>query len=246
MKGFARRLWAFTLVLVMLVGLLPVVQFTADAATVEYRYSDDENQYIYNWGTREVEATFLSPNAEAFYTNNSTSYDALAALTGDEMYDALQALMTENHETITDYDDTKTLFQYTDCQGSALLDNSISSFYAGSSVGPAWDGAWNREHTWPQSKSPDDSRKDDIIMLRPADASVNSGRGNKAYGTITNTSFYNPNSESNGTYDLRGDVSRIALYVYVRWGSTNLFGAEGVIESQELLLQWMAEDPVDT
>lgn len=253
MKGFARRLWAFTLVLVMLVGLLPVVQFTADAATVEYRYSDDENQYIYNWGTREVEATFLSPNAEAFYTGEYT-YEALSALDGaavfedipsSALYTALQTLMTSKHTWTNNYDnESKPLFQYTDCQGSALLDDSISTFYIGSSVGPTWDGTWNREHTWPQSKGLEGRDEDDIMMLRPADSSVNSSRSNNAYGT--STGFYDPNSKSNGAYDLHGDVARIALYVYVRWGNTNLFGVNGVIESQDLLLQWMAEDPVDT
>ena len=198
MKGFARRLWAFTLVLVMLVGLLPVVQFTADAATVEYRYSDDENQYIYNWGTREVEATFLSPNAEAFYTNNSTSYDALAALQGDALYTALQTLMTDNHEYVTSYDATRDLFQYTDCQENGLLDNTISSFYSGAAIGPAWDSGttWNREHTWPKSKT--DTPKvtgttvgecADLMSLRPTAASENSDRDNTAYGESED--FYN-------------------------------------------------------
>lgn len=246
MKGFTKRFWAFLMALVLLVGLMPVVQLTADAATVDYRYSDDENQYIYNWGTREVEATFLSQNAEAFYTNNSTSYDALASLSGSELYTTLQTLMTDNHGTITSYNDTRTLFQYTDCQGSALLDNTISSFYSGTAIGPAWDSGttWNREHTWPDSKGLEGSDEDDIMMLRPTASSENTQRNNTAYGE--SSGFYNPNGESNGAYDLRGDVARIALYVHVRWGNTNLFGEAGVIESQDVLLNWMAEDPVDT
>jgi hypothetical protein len=42
-------------------------------------------------------------------------------------------------------------------------------------------------------------------------------------------------------------VARIALYIYVRWGNTEQFlGGDGVIESLDVLLHWMEEDPVDT
>ena len=211
--------------------------------------------YTYNWGTRGATATVLSAAAEKFYADNDTSYDALAALSGaadvndvpsSELYKALQKLMKDNHSYINNYDASRDKFQYTDCQNGG---GKISSFYSGAEIGPAWDkgSTWNREHTWPDSKGLAGSDEDDIMMLRPTATatSENGSRGNKAYGE--SSGYYNPNSVSNGTYDLRGDVARIMLYVYVRWGNTGkMWGTSGVMESKDVLLKWMEEDPVDT
>ena len=151
--------------------------------------------------------------------------------------------MASAHTHITDYGETRPLYQYTDCEKSG---GAISAFYSGKAVGPAWDGGqtWNREHTWPNSKGMNGDDENDIMMLRPASSSVNSSRGNKAYGQ--SSGYYNPNQASNGALDLRGDVARIFLYVYVRWGNINsAWGSGGVMESVEVLLAWMEADPVD-
>ena len=67
-------------------------------------------------------------------------------------------------------------------------------------------------------------------MLRPTATSENSSRSNTAYGE--SGSYYDPNDESSGTYNLRGDCARIVLYVYVRWGNTSyMWGTSGVMES---------------
>jgi len=251
MKRNFNRIASAVLVLVLCFSLLPALTLQADAATVNYVY---KGKYIYNWGTRGTTATFLSPNAEAFYRDNNTSYDALAALSGSTntnsvpssaLYSALKNLMAKNHTHITSYNETKDLYQYTDCQGSGLSSKKISSFYSGIAIGPSWDGGWNREHTWPNSKGLGGSDENDIMMLRPTSTSENSGRGNTAYGE--SSGYYNPNKESGGKYNLHGDVARIMLYTYVRWGSTSrMWGTNGVMESKEVLLKWMAEDPVDT
>ena len=216
--------------------------------------------YVYNWGERGVTATYLSDYAENFYANNNTSYAELSSLMGSStesgvpssaLYKELRDLMKDNHDYVTTYDATKNLFKYTDCQNGG---GKISSFYSGTGIGPSWDGAWNREHTWPNSKGDKaGSGENDLMMLRPTSTSENSSRGNKAYGQ--SSGYYNPNSESNGKYDLRGDVARIVLYVYVRWECTNtgsgynpngIFGTDGVIESKRVLLDWIEADPVDT
>ncbi len=248
-----KRSLALLLALVLCIGLLPATQIVADAADFEYVY-DSTGKYIYNWGTRGETATSLSPNAEAFYT--STSYDALSQKTGgtgtsdapsSALYAALQSLMKSAQHYETSYKATTDLFQYTDCQNSGNP-ATISSFYSGKAIGPTWDSGatWNREHTWPNSKGDASGNgENDIMMLRPTASTENSSRGNKAYGE--SGTFYHPNSESDNAYDLRGDVSRILLYVYVRWGNTvSMWGSEGVIESLDILLKWMQEDPVDT
>ena len=250
MSELVKRGVALVLALVICVGLLPSLTIVGDAAN-----------YIYNWGERGKLATAPSEYADSFYTGNYT-YDILSGLSGgtsesnvpsSALYKALHTLMESKHSYQTSYDATRDKFQYTDCQNGG---GKISSFYSGKLVGPSWDGGstWNREHTWPNSKGDASGNgENDIMMLRPASVSENSSRGNKAYGT--SGSFYDPNNESGGTYNLHGDVARIVLYVYVRWECTNtgskynpngIFGADGIIESLDVLLAWMEEDPVDT
>ena len=255
MSKFLKRALAQVLVLCSVVSFaawLPGLDFAADAAEVSYNY---DGKYIYNWGTRGEVATFLSPNAEKFYDKNGT-FEELSSYSGGTstsnvpssgLFNALQDLMTNAHSYKTSYDATKALYKYTDCQGGG---GKISSFYSGKEIGPSWDGGWNREHTWPNSKGLGGSDEDDIMMLRPTSTSENSSRGNTAYGE--SGGYYHPNSESGGKYDLRGDVARIFLYVYVRWGNVNgngsysTWGTRGVMESVEVMLDWMEADPVDT
>ena len=262
MEKVFKRSVALMAVLLICLSLLPCITIETRAATVDYVYS---GKYIYNWGVREEVATFLSPNAIQFYKDNNTSLEKLMANAGSStissvptsaLYKALKNLMVSNHSKVTSYNDTRPLFQYTDCQNSGETSKKISSFYSGREIGPSWDSGktWNREHVWPNSKGDlAGNGENDIMMLRPTSVSENSSRGNKAYGTTS--SYYNPNSEAGGKYDLRGDVSRVILYQYVRWGCINtgskynskdIFGTNGVIESLDVLLTWMEEDPVDT
>ncbi len=248
MKQLCKRSLAAILLLVMLVGYFSGITIRANAAG-----------YTYNWGTREDVADqtdFARSTAEEWYAKYNTSYAELSQYAGSSnnssvpssaLYQKLRSLMRGAVTDTTSYEDIKTLCKYTDCQNGG---GKISSFYSGTSIGPSWDGSWNREHTWPNSKGDaNGSGENDIFMLRPTSYAENSSRGNKAYGE--SSSFYNPNSESGGTYDLRGDVARIILFVYVRWqdytsSSAVLYGTSGVIESRAVLLKWMEEDPVDT
>ena len=251
MKRNCNRILSLLLMLTLMLGLLSGVAAPAEAATMDYVYN---GKNIYNWGHRGTTATFLSPNAEKFYKKNNITYDALSVLSGSsstgsvsssDLYKALQNLMKKNHSHITDYGETRYLYQYTDCEDSGKVTKAISSFYSGMAIGPAWDSGstWNREHTWPNSKGSGDG-ENDIMMLRPTSSSENGARGNKAYGE--SGGYYNPNSESRGQYDLRGDVARIMLYQHVRWSQSSMWGSGGVMESLDVLLKWMEEDPVDT
>lgn len=253
MKRVTRKPVALLLSFVMVASLFFGISTPAQAANVNYV---KEGTYVYNWGERGETATFLSPMAVAFYQKNNTSYGELAALAGSSntssvsssaLYQELKDLMVSNHKKITNYQETRPMYQYTDCQNSGTDNDKISSFYSGKEIGPAWDSGvtWNREHTWPNSKGLNGDDENDIMMLRPTASSENSSRGNKAYGE--SSGYYNPNKESNGAYDVRGDVARIMLYQYVRWGNTSyMWGSSGVIESKEVLIKWMKLDPVDT
>ncbi len=208
--------------------------------------------YVYNWGTRGEVATELSTAASDFYSGSNT-YENFSQLSGStstgsvpssELYKALQTFMVQKHTKQTSYQETRYMYCYTDCENGG---GKISSFYSGKAIGPSWDSGstWNREHTWPNSKGLGGNDENDIMMLRPTSVSENSSRGNTAYGE--SSGYYHPNSASNGKYDLRGDVARIMLYVYVRWGNTGkMWGSSGVMESVSVLLKWMEADPVDT
>ena len=252
MNQLMKRGLALLLVLVLSISLLPAISISASADDISYVTSS--SGYIYNWGTRGETATFLSPNAKAFYAEHA-SYEELSSYTGStdrssvpssSLYKTLQSLMKGAQTHQTSYSETKELYRYTDCQESGKINGgAISSFYSGTSIGPSWDGGWNREHTWPNSKGLGGNDENDIMMLRPTSISENSSRGNTAYGK--SSGYYNPNNESNGKYDLRGDVARIFLYVYVRWGNTTYaWGTSGVMESVDVLIEWMTVDPVDT
>ncbi len=227
------------------------------ASDVKY---DDSGDYIANWGARGEDCTFLSKYAQDFYTD-SYVYDILSTVKGgtsksdahySALYSSLQTLMKSKQTYQTSYDATRDMYCYTDCVSSNY--SKISSFYSGTVLNGSWGSspAWNREHTWPNSKGNlSGNGENDIIMLRPTAKSENGSRGNKAYGESSN-SYYNPNCEG---ANVRGDCARIVLYQYVRWGCTNtgakynpidIFGTDGVIESLSVLLKWMEEDPVDT
>lgn len=264
MKRISKQWLAWLMTVTVLASLLCGLHLPVQADTVNYRYS---GSYVYNWGEREEVATYLSPMAEDFYSDNGVTYEGLSALAGSSstsnvstsaLYKALANLMYGNLDNPTSYNATRDLFKYTDCENNGSP-SSISSFYTGAPVGPAWDSGktWNREHCWPNSKSNGGSnsntqRETDIMMLRPTSVSENSGRSNTAYGE--GAGYYHPNVEGDGTYDLRGDVARIVLYVYVCYGTSPnhdgalnyMWGNSGVIESKDVLLKWMAQDPVDT
>ncbi len=218
------------------------------------------NNYVANWGERGEVATSLSSYAVNFY-NGDTTYNRVSKLSGgatesavpsSALYKELQNIMKSAQTYTTSYNATKSLFKYTDCLNGNT--SKISSFYSGTLMASSWGSGWNREHTWPNSKGDaSGSGENDIMMLRPTASSENGSRGNKAYGE--SSGYYNPNSESNGKYDLRGDCARIVLYTYVRWNCTNtgskynpngIFGKSGVIENLTILLKWIEEDPVDT
>ena len=149
MKGFAK----ITLTVALAACLItPAFAQTATAATATgYTCAEDvryvkSGKYIYNWGARGEEATFLSTYAEDFYTG-SYVYSALSEEAGgsgssdapkSDLYKALQTLMDSKQTYETSYNATRELFRYTDCEKGG---GAISCFYTKKAIGPAWDGA---------------------------------------------------------------------------------------------------------
>ena len=180
MKQVIKRSLAALLLLVMLVGYFSGITIRVNAAS-----------YTYNWGTREDvadQADFTRSTAEEWYAKYNTSYAELSSYSGasstssvpsSALYKQLKTLMANAHTNTNSYNDNKTTAKYTDCQNGG---GAISSFYSGKSIGPSWDGTWNREHTWPNSKGLGGSDENDVMMIRPTSTQENSSRGNTAYG----------------------------------------------------------------
>ncbi len=254
MKRFKKIVLSISLAFAAFFSAFAIPTQTVSAATVNYEYA---GKYIVNWGTKDELSTFLSPNAESFYTSGYT-YSTVSKLSGSSeknsvpssaLYKKLQTLMKDRHKTLTSYKGTRDLYKYTDCEKNN--ESTVISFYSLTRMDSEWNSAkvWDREHTWPNSKciNSDGQANDsaDIMMLRPTLCQENRNRGNDAYGESESSGFFDPQSE--GGITVRGDCARSMLYGYVRWGNTGkMWGASGVMESVEILLKWMEEDPVDT
>ncbi|MDT7831619.1 endonuclease [Flavobacteriaceae bacterium S356] len=119
-------------------------------------------------------------------------------------------------------------------------------------------GLWNREHVFANSLATPDLDASgtsgppyaDAHNLRPCDSPTNSSRGNKLFATGSG----NSGAVTGGWYpgdEWKGDVARIAMYMYLRYGSQCLPTALGVGDSSstpddmiDLFLQWNVDDPV--
>ena len=221
---------------------------------------DEPSKYStqYNSGTRDVVCTtFAGTSVDAYY-NGNYEYDVLSQKSSSDILSSLRTLMRTTHTYISSYDDCHYKADRTDCQNE---DGSVSLIYTSySATMSQWNG-WNREHVWPKSLGGDNTSGGgaDLHHIRPSDAVVNSTRGNKKYGNANGgKATYGNNPASgylggySGTYyepldNVKGDVARICLYVYVRWGSD--WGATSitsVFQSVDVLLEWCALDPVDT
>ncbi len=137
-----------------------------------------------------------------------------------------------------------------------------NTFQAGSSSSSI---LWNREHVYARSLAtpgmPDTSIpgiSTDAHNLRPADSDRNGTRSNRKFGVGSGTASGN-SSVSNGDGrqawfpgdEWKGDVARIVMYMYLRYGDRCLPSNVGIGDKQftpdemiDLFLKWNVEDPV--
>ncbi len=117
-------------------------------------------------------------------------------------------------------------------------------------------GDWNREHVYPRSLGDPNLGSSgpgsDAHHLRPSDVQYNSQRGNKSFADGSG----NSGDVSGGWYpgdEWKGDVARMMMYMYLRYGDRCLPNVVGIGSSAgtpddmiDLFLEWNAEDPVST
>ena len=271
------RLFALLLCAVLLLSLsVPFV--TAQEGTLSA-----------NRAVRHTPCLSLSTQAKDYYTADDT-YESLSALCGmfspsdsqqvtvdNPLYTALQTLMTQTH--------TNQRVTYSGYSSSALAtywastdsaDGTGSYLYFYTDVDAAAVGyQMNREHVWPKSKASYYQKGGgaDLHHLRPSIAGVNSSKSNNTFANLDGSGkAYKVDGEDviwtgGGKLEVRdnvkGDVARILLYVYCRWGQPNLYSDvdydllppfdsddsanSGIraIEDLDTLLDWMLTDPVD-
>ena len=222
-------------------------------------------------GTKEAQEAYTTyvTKQNAYYTG-TYSYAALSALSGNDLFGALNTLMGNTSRIgNSSFSYNSLRDQYKNVDKDLNRSGYIIGYYNGASFSGVWDSGktWNREHTWPQSKGADKSipMGHDMQSVRPTHTSVNSSRGNDAYGE--SGSYYDPDEVSiNNSYyvssnlgSYRGDAARVILYDYIVYGQAgghqnslyngnaqllSKLGTSGVFQSIPVLLKWHMNDPI--
>lgn len=269
-----KRSLSILLVLAMLLSSLTILVFAASGE---------------NSGTRHEVCTALSSQAESYYSKNNVSYEDWQGMNGDttgsclkavdsELYKALHDLMDRTMTESVSYSSLTSYWKDTDCSATS---SSPLLFYSDTP-----SNSYNREHVWPKSRASFLKNEGgcDLHHLRPTNSGINSTRSNHTMGNVRElfpdsyrtasydgetVLYYNTNYTENNINlglveindNIKGDVARIFLYVYVRWEEPNLFENDPtpylgpsddknngykVIRDLETLLQWCEMDPVDT
>ncbi len=283
MKRFLALLLAFALLAAPLVAAL-----SASNGATRHRVCTALSAQAKAYYTGDYSYAALSALSGRYST------DSYEAAQNNPLYTALYTLMDSTHTnrrvTYAGYGSNAlaTYWEKTDAQ------NGSDSYYYFYTDIPASDAyQMNREHVWPKSRASFYQKNggSDLHHLRPSISTVNMKKSNHTFGNVVglvenlNTATIGGvdvawiGSRNGTTYfevrdNIKGDVARILLYVYVRWQQPNLFSAvtdpdklpapeaddygtvssnyvvEGntglpVIESLDVLLDWMESDPVD-
>jgi endonuclease I/chitodextrinase len=116
-------------------------------------------------------------------------------------------------------------------------------------------GDWNREHVYARSLGNPNLGEvgpgSDAHHLRPSDAQRNSSRNNEKFVTGSGVESQRINGGWYPGDEWKGDVARMMMYMYVRYGDRCLPTNVGIGDNSstpddmiDLFLQWNEEDPV--
>ena len=251
MKQTMIRTASVVLLLATLLSILPI--FGSTQSTLVYSTTS-------NSGLRDQLCTTLDGTGADAYYGNDYDYDLLSQLSATALYNELAELMTDTHKKITTYNECRDLAVKTDCEQN---DGRIVTIYSSySTTNSTYNGGqgWNREHVWPKSLGGDTTSGGgaDLHHIRPSENLINSTRGNMLYGNVSSGKSVSGNLSNSlgghysGGYfepldNVKGDVARICLYMYVRWNTGwGCSSVTNVFQSVDVLLDWCEQDPVDT
>jgi endonuclease I len=202
--------------------------------------------------------------AQQSYYNNVN-----LTLTGEALYNELQDKIDINNTTFT-YGDVRDTMLETDEDPDNSQNVLLVYGYSNSSCvtertrnkqefgGNSCN--FNREHVFSRSNAdPEMGGTSNIFTgivadphnLRSSDVQMNGNRGNKKFAAGSGTS-----GDVNGNWypgdEWKGDVARMMMYMYTRYGDRCLpsLNGTGALQSGnnmlQVYLQWNVEDPVDT
>mgnify|MGYP000186565575 FL=1 len=198
-----------------------------------------------------------------------------------ELQNGLSILMANTQTEIIAYKDLKTCLSTTD--SDLMDDNSMVTLYTRDIIDGTWnESLWNREHVWCKNHSNglytavQENNKgagSDIHHVRPALMTINSTRSNVPYGLVDKSSAtqigdtgnYFGNNIFEPSDEIKGDIARILMYVYVRYSSSLNSTYDTIIDKRgdlritdivttpsgleedawNLLLSWNDLDPVN-
>ncbi len=219
-------------------------------------------------GLLPAPVTVEAATAETYYDGLNTGLQGAAFRT------ELANLITSTHTHQTTYSELASVYKTADADPNKS--GNIIWFYTGTSTSfsgfGSGGGTTNREHVWPKDGGdafPEKSEAgSDAHHLRPTEANLNSARGSKSFGEVSQTSSnvvkqngstsYGATADelcySNSTYfypakGYRGATARILFYVQVRWGDAYglsfVLGAGNckTIGDIETLMKWHLEEP---
>lgn len=203
--------------------------------------------------------------------------DVNLTLTGTQLRDALATKVINTHSNSLSYSEIWTASMITDVDPNNSNNVLLLYGWENGSDGDVTNdlsrdknnnggsnGQWNREHTFANSLANPDLDANttngppysDAHNLRPCDVQRNGQRGNRLFSAGSGNSgttgaYWYPGDATSGGTDWRGDVARIVMYMYIRYGTQcapNLVanGTTNSVDSNmiDLLLEWNAADPV--
>jgi endonuclease I/chitodextrinase len=204
------------------------------------------------------------------YAQTPTYYnDVNLNLTGQDLKNALETKIVTTHTNFLSYtpgiwttlqqadldpnnsNNVLLIYGYDDTDGDLKTDRSRSKTANGGGA-----GEWNREHAYPKSLGNPNlgtsGPGSDAHHLRASDIQMNASRSNRVFASgngnasITSQGYFYPGDE------WKGDVARMMMFMYVRYGSRCLPNNVGIGNAVagdanmiDLFLQWNAEDPVN-
>lgn len=183
----------------------------------------------------------------------------------------LAQLITDTHKKKTSYSGLASVYSTSDADPNKS--GNIIWFYTGTSIKysggfGSGGGATNREHVWPKDGgkafSETTDAGSDAHHLRPTEANLNSTRGSRQFGEVSQTAANIVKENGSTSYDnlcyasdnifypgegYRGATARILMYVETRWGNQfNLKfvlgeGKSKTIGDIETLMKWHYLEP---
>ncbi len=202
-------------------------------------------------GLAQVPSYYDTTNVSATGTTLKNSLSGLVTNTQTTVLTYTPGVWDALKQTDLDPSDASKVFLiygYNDTDADGTNDRTRSKDMNGGNVGD-----WNREHSYPKSLGNPNLGEtgpgSDPHHLRSSDVQFNGVRSNLPYTDADG----NARPVNGGFYpgdEWKGDVARMMLYMYVRYGDRCLPNVVGLGNSsyspdvRDIFLEWNAEDPV--